>query len=62
MKMPENSEVMATATFIMLAYTPRLRLVSSAILSIVWTNSQNATTPMMMPKSSRPLPLHGVFD
>ena len=60
MKIPENSEVMATATFIMLASMPRSRLMSGAMLSVVWANSQNATTPMMMPNSSRSLPLYGI--
>jgi hypothetical protein len=56
MKMPENSEVSATAMFMVAASMPRSRCMSGAMLSVVWANSQNATTPMMMPNSRRSLP------
>ena len=56
MKVPEKSEVMATATLIMLASMPRL----PAMLSVVWAKGQNPTTPMMLSDSNRSLPLYGI--
>ena len=57
MNIPENRDVMATAMFIRLASMPRSFCMSGAMLSVVWANSQNAITPMIMPNSSLSLPL-----
>lgn len=56
MKMPENSAVIATAMFIMLASSPRSFCMSGATFKVVWANNQNAITPMMMPNKSLSLP------
>ena len=56
MKMPENSAVIATALFMVLDSIPRSRCMSGATFSVVWANSQNVTTPRMIPKSKRSLP------
>ena len=55
-KMPENSEVSDTATFIVPEATPRSRRMSGATFSMVWANSQKVTSPAIMPNSSRSLP------
>ena len=49
MKMPENSAVMATAMFIMLASRPRSFCMAGAMFRVVCAKSQNVMTPRMMP-------------
>lgn len=56
MKMPENSAVMATAMFIVVGARPSSSPMSGAMLSVVWANSQNVSTPRTMPNSTRSLP------
>ena len=60
MNMPENSAVTATAMFIRLASRPRSFCIAGAMFSVVWANSQNAITPMIIPNNRRSLPLKGV--
>ena len=62
MNMPENSAVTATAMFIRLASRPRSFCIAGAMFSVVWANSQNAITPMIIPNSRRSLPLKGVAE
>ena len=52
MKMPENSAVIDTAMFMTLVATLRSAAIAGAMLRVVWANSQNASTPRMMPKRS----------
>ena len=56
MKMPENSAVMATAMFIMLASRPRSFCIAGAMFRVVCAKSQNVMTPRMIPYSSLSLP------
>ena len=56
MKMPENSAVIDTAMFITLVSIPRSAAMVGAMFSVVWANSQKASTPRIMPKRSRSLP------
>ena len=60
MNMPENSAVMATAIFIRLASSPRSLCISGAMFSVVWANSQNVSTPKIIPKSNLSFPLNPV--
>ena len=52
MKMPENSAVIDTAMLMTFVPTSRVAAIVGAILRVVWANSQKASTPRMMPKSS----------
>jgi hypothetical protein len=56
MKMPENSAVIDTAMFMTLVATARSAAMAGAMFKVVWANSQNASTPRMMPKRSLSLP------
>ena len=61
MKMPENSAVMATAIFIRLVSSPRSFCMSGATFSVVWANSQNVSTPIIMPNSNLSFPLKSSY-
>lgn len=56
MKMPENSAVIDTAMFMNDCSSCRSAAMVGAMFSVVWANSQNASTPRMIPNSNRSLP------
>ena len=49
MKMPENSAVIDMAMFITLVSIFRSDAMVGPMFSVVWANSQNASTPRMIP-------------
>ena len=56
MKIPENSAVIDTAMFITVVSIPRSSAITGEMFSIVCANSQNASTPKMMPNKTRSFP------
>ena len=59
MKIPENNAVIDTAMFIRFVSIPRSRAITGEMFRVVCANSQNASTPKMMPNRTRSFPTNG---